>query len=45
MKISFLKTTQDKENYKIAQGFGMDIFEIDDPEIKIIITSSKTQQK
>ena len=32
MKISFLKTTQDKESYKIAQGFGMDIFEIDDPE-------------
>ena len=84
MKISFLKTTQDKESYKIAQGFGMDIFEIDDPErvdnkiqelkqakyttifipsdlasfseniikqyqydpaIKIIITTSKTQQK
>lgn len=32
MKISFLKTTQDKESYKIAKGFGMDIFEIDDPE-------------
>ena len=32
MKISFLKTTGDKESYKVAQGFGMDIFEIDDPE-------------
>ena len=32
MKISFLKTTKDKESYKIAQGFGMDIFEINDPE-------------
>lgn len=31
MKLSFLKTAQDKKSYKIAQGFGMDVFEIDDP--------------
>ena len=31
MKLSFLKTTQDPNSYKIVQGFGMDVFEIDDP--------------
>lgn len=32
MKLSFLKTTQDQNSYKIAKGFGMDIFEIEDPD-------------
>ena len=32
MKFFFLKTTQDHNSYKIAQNFGMDVIEIDDPE-------------
>ena len=32
MKISFLKYKQDTENYKIAKGLGMEIFEIENVE-------------
>ena len=32
MKISFLKYKQDTESYKIAKSFGMDVFEIENPE-------------
>ncbi len=32
MKISFLKYKNDKESYKIPKGFGMDVFEIENPE-------------
>lgn len=32
MKFTFLKTTKDEVNYKIAKSLGMDICEIDDPE-------------
>ena len=32
MKISFLKYKKDLESYKIPKGFGMDVFEIENPE-------------
>ena len=32
MKISFLKYKNDMASYKIAKGFGMDVFEIENPE-------------
>lgn len=33
MKISFIKYKEDKDTYKIAKGLGMDVFEIDTPEM------------
>lgn len=32
MRISFIKYKQDHENFKIAKGLGMDVFEIEEPE-------------
>lgn len=32
MKISFIKYKEDKNRYKIAEGFGMEIVEINKPE-------------
>ncbi len=32
MKISFIKDKNDQKNYKIPQAFGMDIYEIENPE-------------
>ena len=32
MKISFIKTRNDKNSYKMAKNFGMDVFEIQEPE-------------
>lgn len=32
MKTSFIKNANDKNNYAIAKGFGIEIFEIDNPE-------------
>lgn len=33
MKISFIKYKNDNSSYKMAKGLGMDVFEIDDPEL------------
>ena len=32
MKISFIKTRNDKNSYKMAKNFAMDVFEIQEPE-------------
>ena len=32
MKISFLRYKEDAVSYKIPKGFGMDVFEIENPE-------------
>lgn len=32
MKISFIKYKNDEQNFRIAKGIGMDVFEIEEPE-------------
>ncbi len=32
MKISFIKYKKDENTFKLAKGFGFDVFEIDNPE-------------
>ena len=33
MKVSFIKYKNDNKSYKMAKGLGMDVFEIDSPEL------------
>ena len=33
MKVSFIKYKNDSKSYKMAKGLGMDVFEIDSPEL------------
>lgn len=32
MKISFIRYKNNNQNYKVAKGFGMDVYDIEDPE-------------